>query len=62
MDVIAVVLFALIFSGWGIWVSQRGEGRDYPRRDRRSTDAVDAPEPGASRNTRDSRQHQHETT
>ena len=47
MDVIAVVLCALISSGWGIWGSQRGEGRDYPRGDRRSTDAVDAPEPGA---------------
>ena len=42
MDVLAVVLFALIFGGWGIWVSQRGEGSESFRRDRRSTDVVDA--------------------
>jgi hypothetical protein len=39
MDVLALLIFTVIFCGWGIWVSQRGEGRDAPRRDRRSTDA-----------------------
>ena len=44
MDVVALLIFTVIFCGWGIWVSQRGEGRDFSRRDRRSTDARTEPE------------------
>jgi len=40
MDVLALLIFTVIFCGWGIWVSQRGEGRDTSRRDRRSTDTT----------------------
>ena len=47
MDVVALLIFTVIFCGWGIWVSQRGEGRDYPRRDRRSTDVVGGADPQA---------------
>jgi hypothetical protein len=39
VDVIFLLILTAIIGGWGIWVSQRGEGRDAPRRDRRSTDA-----------------------
>ena len=38
MDVVFLLVLTAIIGGWGIWVSQRGEGRDAPRRDRRSTD------------------------
>jgi hypothetical protein len=39
MDVVFLLIMTAIIAGWGIWVSQRGEGRDSARRDRRSTDA-----------------------
>jgi hypothetical protein len=39
MDVVFLLVLTAIIAGWGIWVSQRGEGRDAPPRNRRSTDA-----------------------
>jgi hypothetical protein len=39
MDVVFLLILTAIIGGWGIWVSQRGEGRDSSRRNRRSTDA-----------------------
>ena len=39
MDVVALLIFTVIFCGWGIWVSQRGETKDPASRDRRSADA-----------------------
>ena len=39
MDVVFLLVLTAIIGGWGIWVSQRGEGRDASHRNRRSTDA-----------------------
>jgi len=39
MDVVALLIFTVIFCGWGIWVSQRGETKGPASRDRHSTDA-----------------------
>jgi hypothetical protein len=38
MDVVFLLVLTAIIGGWGIWVSQRGEGRDSPTHGRRSTD------------------------
>ena len=44
MDVVFLLVLTAIIAGWGIWVSQRGEGRDSSRRNRRSTDSGSASE------------------
>jgi len=38
MDVVFLLVLTGIIAGWGIWVSQRGEGRGNSRRNRRSSD------------------------
>jgi hypothetical protein len=39
MDVVFLLVLTAIIAGWGIWVSQRSEGRGPPDHNRRSTDA-----------------------
>ena len=38
LDVVFLLILTAIIGGWGIWVSQRGEGRDSSPHNRRSTD------------------------
>ena len=39
MDVVFLLVLTAIIASWGIWVSQRSEGRGPPDHNRRSTDA-----------------------